>query len=107
MATFYNRSVASVPTTDVLLFTSQSNSTIVLSILVANKNGTSAADVTCSHRLSNGSTINNYIAYTIPVPADSNVDLLSNKYIIPSGEKIYVTASSSGYLDIAVSYVEV
>lgn len=106
MATFYNASYAELPTSEVQVLSSSSNSTIVLSILVANRNGTSAADVTVSHKNASN-VIKNYLGYTVTVPADSNVDIIGNKYIIPSGHKFFVTSSTSGYLDIAISYVEV
>ena len=51
--------------------------------------------------------LESYLAYTIPVPADSNLDLISNKYILPSGKKLGVLASASGKLDLIISYVEV
>jgi len=106
MATFYNSSYAEVPDSEVELLQSTSDSTIVLSILVANRDGASAADITLSHKDASN-VIQNYLGFTISIPPDSNVDLVGNKYILPSGEKFFLTASSSGFLDVAVSYVEV
>ena len=106
MATFYNASQASLGTGDTTVVTSTSNSTIVLSILVANRDRSFAADITTSHKDASD-VIQNYLAFTIPVPADANVELLSSKYILPSGEKLVAKASSASDLDIAVSYVEV
>jgi hypothetical protein len=106
MATFYNTSYAEVPATEVQLLQSISDSTIVLSILVTNRNGGAAADITLSHKNSSDA-IQNYVAFTIAIPADSNVDLIGNKYILPSGDKFFLSSSTSGLLDVAVSYVEV
>lgn len=107
MATFYNASTREVGDVDeVTVVTSTSDSTIVLSILVANVNGASASDVTCSHRDS-ASALQNYVGFTVTVPADSSLDLLSNKYILPSGQSLGFLSSVSGALDVAVSYVEV
>lgn len=106
MATFYNSSYAQIDSAGVTVLTSKSDSTIVLSILVANRNGSSAADVTTSHQTA-GNAIRNYISYTIPVPADANLELISNKYILPSGNKLVFNSSTSGALDVAISYVEV
>lgn len=105
MATFYNRVVKNVGTAEVTAFTSTTDSTIILSILVANTNGVGNADVTVRRLL--GATDEGYLAYTITVPADSSVDLLANKYILPSGRKLNVAASVSGALDLQVSYVEI
>jgi hypothetical protein len=106
MASFFNNSLRQVPTTESTVVTSTSDSTIVLSILVANRDGASNADITCQHKNSSNVT-RNYMAYTVTVPADSNVDLIGNKYILPSGEKLIFNSSSSGILDVAVSYVVV
>lgn len=106
MATFYNASYAEIDAAEVNLLTSQSDSTIVLSLLVANRDGANAADITTAHKTA-ADAIRNYISYTIPVPADANVELISNKYILPSGTKLTLTASTSGALDVAISYVEV
>jgi hypothetical protein len=106
MASFFNASYPQVPSSEVSVLTSTSNSLIVLSILVANRDGSSPVDVTCSHK-SAADAVKNYLGYTITVPADSNVDLIGNKYILPSGEKLAFTASTSGALDVAVSYVTV
>ena len=105
MATFYNRVVKNVNTAEITAFTSTTDSTIILSILVANTNGVGNADVTVRRLL--GATDEGYLAYTITVPADSSVDLLANKYILPSGRKLNVSASISGALDLQVSYVEI
>ena len=107
MAEFFNEQYAELPAASVELFSSTTDSTIVLSLLCANRNGSDNADITCSHRASNGTTIKNYIGFTLTVPADASLELLANKYIVPSGDKIFVESSSSGLLDIAASYVEV
>lgn len=106
MASFYNASYAAIPTSDVTLLTSTSDSTIILSILVANRDGTATADITCAHQNAS-SVIRNYVAYTISVPADANLDLIGNKYILPSGQKLVAKSSTSGFLDAAISYVVV
>lgn len=106
MATFYNSAKANIDSASEILLISTSDSTIILSILVANSNGSATADITCQH-LTSSDTVRNNIAFTIPVPNDASAELLANKYILPSGEKISVQCSSSGFLDCAISYVEV
>ena len=106
MASFYNSSFKNVSDVETVVLTSSSDSTIVLSILVANTDGTSASDVTV-RRLDSTDTDKGYLAFTISVPADSNVDILGNKYILPSGNKLEFTSSTSGTLDAQISYVVV
>ena len=105
MASFFNVTRRNVDTSAVTIFTSNSDSTIVLSILAANTVGTTTVDATVS--MNTGATINNYIGFTIPVPSDSNVDFIANKYILPSGKSIAASASTSGQLDVSISYVVV
>lgn len=106
MATFYNRVVKNVDTAEVTAVTSTVDSTVVLSILVANTLGTSSTDVTVVRK--DASNVNEgYLAYTITIPPDSNLDVLGNKYILPSGRKLNVLTSTSGSIDVQVSYVEI
>lgn len=105
MADFFNAVAKDVNDSPVVVFTSNSDSTIILSILAANKNGTSTVDATVA--VNTDATLDNYIGYTIPVPADSNVDFISNKYILPSGKNINVECSASGDIDVSISYVVV
>lgn len=106
MATFYNRVVKNVGTSEITAVTSTSDSTIVLSILAANTQGSNNADVTVIQRDS-ANVDQGYLASTIIVPPDANIDIIGNKYILPSGNKLNVATSTSGYLDITISYVEV
>lgn len=106
MATFYNATYKNVNSSDVTLFTSTSDSTIVLSILATNVNGSLPCDVTVSHKDSSD-VLKARLAYTIAVPNDAAVEVLANKYILPSGRKITVSASASGDLDVHASYVVV
>lgn len=110
MAVFSNANYAEIPTfalpSGVTVLTSTSNSTIILSILVSNRNGTAAADVTCFHTNASN-VIRNFLGFTITVPSDANLDLIGNKYILPSGHKLLLNSSTSGFLDAAVSFVVV
>lgn len=106
MATFYNQVVKNVDdAAEITAFTSTSDSTIVLSILAANTDPSANSDITVA--LKDGATLEGYLASTIVVPADANVDLLGSKYIIPSGKSFTVLSSTSGTIDIHFSYVEV
>ena len=104
MATFFHNSLRAVDVNETTVVTSTSNTTLLLSVLTANSAGVLDTDITCTHK-SSTNVIKNRLAFTIVVPADSSVDLLSNKYVLPSGDKLTFQASASGNLDVAVSYV--
>ena len=106
MASFYNKPVKNLDTSSVVHLTSALNSTIILSILVCNTDGSNDTDVTVS-LLDSSSVLQAKLASTITVPADSNVEILANKLILPSGQKLAFAASTSGKLDVSMSYVEV
>lgn len=106
MATFKNTTLSAVSNVEAIAYTSISDSTIILSILCANRDGTVAADINVS-QFSSGGTRESYLAFTVPVPADANLEILSNKYILPSGKSIRLASSASGYLDATISLVEV
>jgi len=105
MATFQNSRLTDINTTLTEAYSSTSNSTIVLSILVTNKNGLQPADVTVTQQT--GATVDSYLAFTIPVPNDANLELLANKFVLPSGKSIRIASSASGYLDATLSIVQV
>jgi hypothetical protein len=105
MANFYNvanKNISDVATT---YLTSTSDSTIILSILVSNTAGTNS-DVTIN-LLDSGSAVEASLATTLVIPADSNVDIIGNKFILPSGKSLSFGSSTSGTLDAITSYVEV
>ena len=79
---------------------------IVLSVLVANIDGTNAADVTVQ-KTDSSDTDQSYIAWTIPVPADSALELIPNKLVLKSGEKLRGLASAAGDLDVTISVLEI
>jgi uncharacterized lipoprotein len=106
MATFYNQTVKDLGDSKQVIFTSTSDSTIVLSILACNTDGTNNSDLSVQQD-SSSDTVEAFLAFTIPVPADANLEVLSNKYILPSGKKLAALSSASGLIDLTVSYVEV
>ncbi len=105
MATFDNFTIATLDTANKNIYSSTSDSTIVLSILVSNTNGSVTQDVTVEHV--EGATIVAEVAHTIPVPADASLELLANKYILPSGATLRAKSSASGFLSVATSIVVV
>jgi hypothetical protein len=75
-------------------------------ILIANIDGTNAADVTIEVSIDNGS---NYfaIAKTISVPADATLSFLENPIYLDETDLLAVTASANSDLTYFVSYEEI
>ena len=93
-------------TTSLLANSASSNKLLKLnSIIVANKDGTSAASVTMSWY--NGST-DFYLASTVNVPADSTLVVLGkdSPIYLEEGQSIRGGASADGDLDVIISYEE-
>ena len=75
-------------------------------ILVANVDGTNAADITIEVSVDNGS---NYVklANTITVPADATLSFLENPRYLDDTDLLYFTASAANDLTYFVSYEEI
>ena len=75
-------------------------------ILIANIDGTNAADVTIEVSIDNGS---NYVAIakTISVPADATLSFLENPIYLDETDLLAVTASAANDLTYFVSYEEI
>ena len=78
----------------------------VNTILVANVDGTNAADVTVGFYNADNTTTYK-IAHTITVPADATLDVLSKAIYLEEGDKITALASANSDLEIVVSYEEI
>ena len=74
-------------------------------ILIANIDGSSAADITIEVSVDNGS---NYVAIgsTISVPADATLSFLENPIYLDETDILAVTASANSDLTYFVSYEE-
>ena len=77
------------------------------SIIVANVDGTNAADVTVQF-YNAGDTTSYHIAKTVSVPADSTLIVLGKDapIYLEEGDKIQALASAAGDLEIVISYEE-
>ena len=75
-------------------------------ILIANIDGTNAADATIEVSIDNGS---NYVAIakTISVPADATLSFLENPIYLDETDILAVTASANSDLTYFVSYEEI
>ena len=74
-------------------------------ILIANVDGSNAADITIEVSIDNGS---NYVtlANTISVPADATLSFLENPIYLDETDLLAVTASANSDLTYFVSYEE-
>ncbi len=79
---------------------------VVLSILVANVDGVNSADITITIANSSNTELSR-LAHTIPVPADSSLEVVVNKLVLKRGEKIRATASAADDLHVTVSALEI
>jgi hypothetical protein len=79
---------------------------VVMSILVANVDGTDSADITVMITDSSNTELSK-IANTIPVPGDTSIELIANKLVLKRGQKIRAFASAADDLDITVSVMEI
>ena len=75
-------------------------------ILIANIDGTNAADVTIEVSNDNGSTYYK-LASTISVPADATLSFLENPIYLDETDLIAVTAGAANDLSYFVSYEEI
>ena len=75
-------------------------------ILIANIDGTNAADVTIEVSTDNGSSYV-AIASTISVPADATLSFLENPIYLDETDILAVTASANSDLTYFVSYEEI
>ena len=75
-------------------------------ILVANVDGSNAADITIEVSVDNGSNFVK-IANTISVPADATLSFLENPIYLDETDLLAVTASANSDLTYFVSYEEI
>lgn len=79
----------------------------VNTILVSNVDGTNAADATVT--VYKNATTHYHMAFTIPVPADSTLVVLSKEspVYLEENDAIYAQASAAGDLEILISYEDI
>ena len=79
------------------------------SLIISNIDGSAAADITATIRNAAGGTTYSYLAYTIAVPADATLIVVSKDTSIYLEEdmSLYLQASASGDLAATLSYEEI
>ena len=79
---------------------------IVLSCLVANVDGSAAANITIT--VTDGSNaVLSTLASTITVPADASLEIIANKLILKQSQKMRATASVASDLEVTLSALEI
>ena len=110
MAETFNRASAALTTSFAQIYaapTSTGDVSVVLSVLVANVDGTNGADVDLC--IYDGATAltGGKLANTLQVPAKASVELIANKVVLKAGESLYAKASAAGDLEVTVSALEI
>ena len=79
------------------------------SLIIANIDGTNAADITVTLRNAAGGTTYSTLAYTISVPADATLVVISkdSSIYLEEDRSLYVAASAAGDLSATCSYEEI
>jgi hypothetical protein len=111
MAETFNRASVALTTTSITDVyqapnVADTDRAIVLSCLVANVDGTNAADITITITNS-ANTVVSRIANTIGVPADASLEVIPNKLVLKRGEKLRATASVASRLEVTISALEI
>jgi len=103
--TFKNAGVA-IGTTQTLVYQAPAGATAVIhAIYISNINGTTDATVDVQATIDGGTTFV-HLGKTLPVPADSTL-LLDKPVNLEAGDKLVMTASAAGMLEVFVSIMEI
>lgn len=106
--THYSKTAVLVVTTSaqaILINSSGSNKVLrVNGLWISNVDGTLAADVTVDLFRS---SVAYRIAFTIAVPPDATIDLLSKSLCLEEGDSLRLTASANGDLEAICSYEDI
>lgn len=110
MAETFNRASAALTTSFTQIYAAPTNTgdvSVVLSVLVANVDGT--ADASVDLCIYDGATAltGGKLANTLLVLQDSSIELIANKLVLKAGESLYAKASAAGDLEVTVSALEI
>ena len=108
--TVYDTDVATSPAALVTNAASSGKVLKINSLIIANIDGTNAADITVTLRqTSNASVLHSTIANTVSVPADATLVVISKdtSIYLEEDQALYVLASASGDLSATCSYEEI
>ena len=106
--TVYDTDIAATAASLVVNAASSGELLKINSLIIANIDGTNNADITVTLRNAAGGTTYSTLAYTITVPSDATLVVISKDSSIYLEEdmSLYVLASAAGDLEIIISYEE-
>lgn len=109
--TFQNNTVKLSSTNVIDVYTAPSSAgtdrAVVLSALAANVNGTGNTTISCYICDASSNTVLSTLAYTIILPADTSIELIPNKLILESGQKLRAQAADANFVHFTVSALEI
>ena len=83
-----------------------STTAIVLTLRITNVDG--ANDATIDATVTDASSGESYIAYTLTVPADSSIELAgTSKIVLETGDKIQLKGSAASDLEAFISVLQI
>jgi|TARA_S200000501_G_C20579097_1_gene636405 hypothetical protein len=83
-----------------------STTAIVLTLRITNVDG--AADATIDATVTDASSGESYIAYTLTVPADSSIELAgTSKLVLEAGDIVKLKANASSDLEAFISVLQI
>lgn len=86
-------------------FTNPSGAAIVLSCVFANLDGSVPVDISAT--ILQGGTPVSQPASVVEVPAAASLDIVSNKYVLTSGQELRGLVSASGGISVTTSVLEI
>ena len=79
---------------------------VILSIYVANVDGGTSADLTLI-KTDGSNNPQSELVHTIPVPADTSLEVVANKIVLMADEKLRGYAGNDNFLQATVSVLEI
>ena len=82
---------------------------VLYGILVANIDGTNAADISVQWTDDSNADAAHKICHTIPVPADASLSLLPDnmRLVLDAGDTLQAQASATGDLELTLALMEI
>lgn len=80
---------------------------IVLTLQIANVDGSASADISAKWLDNSAADAETRIAHTVPVGADTAINILGGKIILEAGDSIALQASATGDLEATMAVLEI
>lgn len=76
-------------------------------LIVSNKNASTAYKITAEIYSVSRSPNSSYLAFQIPIPAGSSLDILSKQFYLEEGDALRLTADANSQLSALCSYEDI